>query len=322
MDWKDVWVEKYRPKTLEDIILSDELKTFLVKLKEDSKDTGAIPNLLFSGPAGCGKTSLAKIIAVDVLDCQHLYINGSEETSIEVVRNKIMGFAQTKSIDGKVKLIILDEADGLSNSNAIGRSSAQQALKNVIEEYSNNTRFIFTTNHPDKICEAIHSRLLHFSFYLDEKECFKQALLILKREGVTLPPEQVPSFKQLIKKLAPDLRNIIIQLQKSSVDGVLNIGSVHNYKEFYKFILDSLFEGKDLFELRESIIKNEDNFNIDYHDLLTGMFNMLLNGYKTLPQSKKIQMCLMISDSIVDHFTVSDKEINFSACLFKLSQIG
>ncbi len=321
MDWKDIWVEKYRPKTIEDIILSDELKDFLVKLKNDSKDTGAVPNLLFSGPAGCGKTSLAKIIATDVLDCQYLYINGSEETSIDVVRTKIIGFAQTKSIDGKVKLIILDEADGLSSSTAVGRSSAQQALKNVIEEYSTNTRFIFTTNHPDKIIEPIHSRLLHFTFNLDEKDCMKQALSILKSEGVELNKDQVPVFKQLIHKLAPDLRNIIIQLQKASVNGVLDIGTYHDYKVFYRSILDSLFKKENLLELREHVIKNEDNLNIDFHDVLTGMFRTLLNDYTKLEQKKKIQMCLIISDSIVDHFTVSDKEINFSACLFKLSQL-
>lgn len=321
MNWKDIWVEKYRPTKLEDIILSEEVKNLLTSLKEDSKDTGGIPNLMFSGPAGCGKTSLAKIIAKDVLNCQFLYINGSEETSIDVVRTKIIGFSQTKSIDGKIKVIILDEAEGLSGSTASGRSSAQQALRNVIEEYSSNTRFIFTTNYPDKIIEPLHSRVLHFTLKLNESDCMKQAIKILKLENIEISKDQLPKLKNLVLKLSPDLRNILIQLQTFSVSGVLNINHPVNNKDYHKFVLDSLLSNQNLLSLRESIIKNEANLNLDYHELLKGMFNLLLNDYQGVDIKKKIQMSLIISDSIVDHFTVSDKEINFSACLFKLSQI-
>lgn len=321
MNWKDVWVEKYRPTNLEDIIISDTLKTFLVKLKDDSHDTGAIPNLLFSGQAGCGKTSLAKIIATDVLDCQYLYINGSEESSIEVVRTKVMGFAQTKSIDGKIKLIILDEADGLSSSTAAGRSSAQQALKNVIEEYSANTRFIFTTNHPDKIIEPIHSRLLHFTFNLELTDCIKQCLKILKAEGIKLPKDQIPAFKELAKKLSPDLRSLIIHLQLASVDGELHIDSIKTHKDYHESILADLFNRRDILDLRKSIINDETVLNLDYHELLQGMFNSLINGATGEDLAKKLKMSFIVNDSIVDHFKVSDKEINFSTCLFRLSQL-
>jgi len=322
VDWKDIWVEKYRPKTLDDIILPNGLRDFLTGIKEDSKETGGLPNLMFSGPAGCGKSSLAHIIAKDVLDCQYLYINGSEETSIEVVRTKIIGFAQTKSIDGKIKLIILDEAEGLSGSTTAGRSSAQQALRNVIEEYSDNTRFIFTTNYPDKIIEPIHSRVLEYKFNITAKECLKQGLKVLKAEGVKVPKDQVEPLQKLVNRLAPDLRNILIQLQKSSVDGVLNIeadGSADS-KKLCNVILNAVVKGGDLLKLRENLIKMEDTHNIDYHDLLKGLYNCILTDFDGLNTKQKIQMSLIVSDSIVDHFVVSDKEINFSACVFKMSQ--
>ena len=321
MNWKDVWVEKWRPATLDDIVLAPDIRKFLESLRKDSNDTGAIPNLLFSGPPGCGKSSLAKVIAEDILNCQYLYINGSEETSIEIVRTKIMGFAQTKSIDGKLKLIILDEADGLSGSNVGARSSAQAALKNVIEQYSANTRFIFTTNHPDKIIEAIHSRCLHLTITLSEKDCAKQALKILKAEGVKVPPDQVKNFRKLVANLAPDLRNIMMQLQKASLDGVLNITHYPNMKVFAKTLLDSVLNKAEILDIREKVIKNEDGFNLDYHELLKNLFNGLMTDYPSLEKKRKIQMALVISDAMVNHFNVSDKEINFSACLFRLGQI-
>lgn len=320
MDWKDIWVEKWRPQTLEDIVVSDEIRAFLESLKNDSRDSGAVPNLLLSGPPGCGKSSLAKIIAENILSCQYLYINGSEETSIDVVRTKIMGFAQTKSIDGKIKLIILDEADGLSGSNVGARSSAQAALKNVIEQFSSNTRFIFTTNHPDKIIEAIQSRCLHLSIILTEKDCLRQAAKILKAEGINIPPEQIPLFKKLVKTLTPDLRNIILQLQKASLGGSLNITSFPDLKNFSKSILSDLFAKKDVFEIRERIIKNDEGYNVDYHELLSNMFNVLMSDFSDKDKKIVLQMALIISDSMLDHFTVVDKEINFSACLFRLSK--
>lgn len=321
MNWKDIWVEKYRPTKLEDIILTPETRAFFESLKNDSKDTGAIPNMLFSGPPGCGKSSLSKILAEDVLQCQYLYINGSEETSIETVRTKIMGFAQTKSLDGKIKLVILDEFEGMSSGTNSGRSSAQQALRNVMEEYASNTRFIFTSNYPDRIIEPIHSRVLHLPFKLEYKDCLKQALKVMKAEKVKIPPEQVEKFQKLVAKLCPDLRNILIQLQKFSVNGTLEIAHFSNLNEFSGQILASLLNKEDFFQIRDRVIKNEEGFTLDYHEILKNMFNLLLSGYENLDRKKKIQMALIISDAIVDHFTVSDKEINFSACLFRLGQV-
>jgi replication factor C small subunit len=124
-DFSNLWVEKWRPKTLSDFIISDKNKTII----DSFKDKKEIPNLLFTGTPGLGKTSLAKILVNDILDCQYLYINASDENGIDTIRNKVTGFAQTKSLDGKIKVIILDETDGLS-------IDAQRALRNTIEEFA------------------------------------------------------------------------------------------------------------------------------------------------------------------------------------------
>ncbi len=146
-EFDGIWIEKYRPATFEKIILGPGTREKL----EEYKNEGAIPNLLFCSSPGQGKTSLAKIIVNDLLDCQYLYINASDENGIETIRSKVVNFAQTKSIDGKVKAIILDEADFLSGQ-------AQAALRNTMETYASLCRFILTANTKHKIIPAIQSR--------------------------------------------------------------------------------------------------------------------------------------------------------------------
>ena len=135
-----LWVEKYRPKTLGDIILSDDNLSIIEKYQTENE----IPNLLFAGCQGVGKTTLAKILVNDVLECQYLYINASDENGIDTIRSKVTQFAQTRSLDGKIKVIILDECDGLSQD-------AQRALRNTMEEYAEITRFILTANYSHRI---------------------------------------------------------------------------------------------------------------------------------------------------------------------------
>jgi DNA polymerase III delta prime subunit len=321
MDWKDIWTEKYRPKILQDVLISDETRKFLEELKNNSKNTGGVPNMLFSGPPGTGKTSICKIIAEDILDSEYIYINGSEESSIDTVRNKIMGFAQTKSFDGKIKLVIIDEMEGMSSANYLSRTSAQQALRNVMEEYSSNTRFLFTTNYPDRIIEPIHSRVLHINFNLSVADCIKKCIFILKNENVQIQTEQKDRLRCLVERLCPDLRNIIIQLQKFSSSGVLNIKEIYDYNDLCRSLFEYLLKKEDLIKIREYVISNNKDLTVDYHEILKNLFNYILDDKTQLKNDTKIKCCLIISDSMVDHFTVSDKEINFSACLFRLSQV-
>ena len=147
MTISDIWCEKYRPSTLDEIVLDNNTKTYFNKVQVEQN----IPNVLFVGKPGIGKTSLAKIIVKDILKCQYLYINASDENGIDTIRTKVLNFAQTKSLFGQIKVIILDECDGLS-------IDAQKALRNSIEEYHELTRFILTANYKHKIIPALQSR--------------------------------------------------------------------------------------------------------------------------------------------------------------------
>ena len=146
-NFNSLWVEKYRPKTLEDFICTEANKDIIASFKNKEE----IPNLLFTGTPGLGKTTLAKIIVNDILGCQYLYINASDENGIDTIRTKVTSFAQTKSIDGKIKVIILDEADGLS-------IDAQRVLRNTMEEFARITRFILTANYKYRVIPALQSR--------------------------------------------------------------------------------------------------------------------------------------------------------------------
>ena len=149
---KNIWVEKYRPTKLADMVLSDSLRAFV----EECRTKGEIPNMLFVGNAGTGKTTLAKVIVSEILDAQYLYINASEKNGIDEVRTSILTFAQTKSIDGKIKVIFLDEFDNFTDA-------GQRALRNVMEEYAGNTRFILTGNYLHRIIQPIQSRCQVFT---------------------------------------------------------------------------------------------------------------------------------------------------------------
>ena len=140
-----IWTEKYRPKTLNEMVLSPDNRNYFSSLK------GEVPNLLFIGTPGIGKTTIAKVIVQDILKCQYLYINASDENGIDTIRNKVNNFSQTKSFDGNIKIVILDECDGIT-------IDGQRALRNTMEEYSAYTRFILTANYKHKIIPPIQSR--------------------------------------------------------------------------------------------------------------------------------------------------------------------
>ena len=159
MTISDIWCEKYRPSTLNEIVLDKNTKTYFNKVQEENN----IPNVLFVGKPGIGKTSLAKIIVNSILKCQYLYINASDENGIDTIRTKVLNFAQTQSLFGNIKVIILDECDGLS-------IDAQKALRNSIEEYHDLTRFILTANYKHKIIPALQSRCQVFDINYDKND--------------------------------------------------------------------------------------------------------------------------------------------------------
>ena len=205
--YDSLWVEKYRPATLADLVLEPEVRADMLKYKE----SGQIPHLLLYGEAGCGKTTLAKVLTNELLDCQYEYINASDENGIDTVRGRIMDFATRKSIDGKLKVIILDEVDGFSSTGG-GGSSAQQALRNVMEEYAHNVRFILTANYINKLISPIISRCVAYRIEPPLGEFAKRCASILQQEKIKIT--DVGEFYEYIKKSFPDMRLAINSMQQ------------------------------------------------------------------------------------------------------------
>ena len=300
-----LWVEKYRPKTLGDIILSHENLSIIMKYQTENE----IPNLLFAGCQGVGKTTLAKILVNDVLECQYLYINASDENGIDTIRSKVTQFAQTRSLDGKIKVIILDECDGLSQD-------AQRALRNTMEEYAEITRFILTANYSHRIIPALQSRCQSLDLTPPLTGCKKRIDIILESEGVSVDKKQDEQIAQFIKNTYPDLRKVINELQKFCKEKKLAIKDNTNCDTFAKNIITLIDKGAVL-KLRKHIIENEDKFNSDYPALLRSMFDAL--DEVKMPEEKKKMRLVIIAEALYRSAFVADQEINCYSCLIQLS---
>tara|TARA_R110000744_G_scaffold68782_2_gene139847 strand:- start:111 stop:1031 length:921 start_codon:yes stop_codon:yes gene_type:complete len=305
MMFDSLWVEKYRPKTLGDIILSDDNLSIIEKYQSENE----IPNLLFAGCQGVGKTTLAKILVNDVLECQYLYINASDENGIDTIRSKVTQFAQTRSLDGKIKVIILDECDGLSQD-------AQRALRNTMEEYAEITRFILTANYSHRIIPALQSRCQSLDLTPPLAGCKKRINIILESEGVSVDKKQDEQITQFIKNTYPDLRKVINELQKFCKDKTLTIKDNTNCDTFAKNIITLIDKGAVL-KLRKHIIENEDKFNGDYPALLRSMFDAL--DEVKMPEEKKKMRLVIIAEALYRSAFVADQEINCYSCLIQLS---
>ena len=317
MDFTDLLVDKYAPTTLDDLMLSKGNRKYFESLaKQENK---SIPHLLFFGSAGTGKSTLAKIIVRDILQCQYLYINASDQNSIEVVRGQIKNFIETKSIDGKIKVVILDEFDGMAGERDNG-TSPQKALRNMIEEYSKYARFIFTANNINKIIDPISSRVEDFYFQPDYNDYLKRCIKILKLEKINLPAEEYDNFKNMVKCTYPDMRKVLNKIQKYSINKEFRFFEVDISAEITAIIdtvVNMLKKNDSLYNVRKHIITNEKTFNSDYHSLLKYLFEYIYNDV-TLEASNKKQILLIIADSMYNHQIVMDKEINFTATLLKI----
>ena len=247
-----LWVEKYRPASIDECILPEKLKqTF-----KEYIATGELPTFLFSGTAGVGKTTVARALCNEV-GADVLFINGSDEgRSIDTLRTTIKGFASTVSLTDAKKVVILDEADYMN------AQSVQPALRGFIEEFSNNCRFIFTCNFKNKIIEPLHSRCAVIDFKIDNAEkpaiaagFFKRVTQILKAEGIDYDTKVVV---ELVNKHFPDYRRILNELQRYSVSGKIDAGLLVNMSdESYKTLVMNLKE-KDFKKTRQWIAQNSD----------------------------------------------------------------
>lgn len=306
--FRGLWVEKYRPHTIEELCLDADAKN-LIKTYADQKE---IPNLLLVGRPGIGKTSLARIIINDLLQCQFLYINASDENGIDTVRHKITSFAQTKSLNGGIKIIVLDEADGLTE---IG----QRALRNTMEEYAKYTRFILTANQLHRIIPALQSRCQNIQVESSLLDVVMRCMHILKQENIAINEEQKQLLVKHVKMMHPDIRRIIGNLQRMCATGnfVLN---VNDDKQIATQLLQSILIKSKCNDIREFIINNEESFGNDYNALLKNLLNATYDS--DVDESKKQMMICIIAEHLYRCSFVMDQEINaFHCCLNMLNVI-
>ena len=299
-----LWTEKYRPKTVEDCILPESIKnTFLeyVNRKE-------IPNLLLSGSAGVGKTTIARALCEEV-GCDYIVINGSDESGIDVLRNKIKNYASSISFSGGRKVIIIDEADYLNPN------STQPALRGAIEEFSSNCSFIFTCNFKNRIIDPIHSRCAVIDFKINgskakmASQLFKRIEWVLKEEGVTYDKEVVAA---VITKHFPDNRRILNELQRYSVSGTIDRGILTSVSDVQLGELTKGLKEKDFAAARKWVTNNLDN---DPVKIYRKLYDSL---YESLKSQSVPQMVVILARYQYQAAFVADHEINMIACLTEI----
>lgn len=297
MQISQVWTEKYRPKSIEEMILGETEKEFFSSLID-------IPNnLLLVGNPGIGKSTMAKILARKFSPHSYLYINASEQGNVDTVRNLISDFISVGSIDGNPKVVILDECDGTS-------FSAQQALRSIMEDYLDTVKFILTANYKNKLIEALRSRCQEFNFTCPEKLVTKRIIEIIKAEQIKIAQNQIEDLRSLIKEFFPDIRKTINELQKCCITGSFKyLRSKHG--DFAKNIKDDLNAGKDVFYIRQNVLDGIESYNSDYHALMKALFNLYI-------ADQNVTACILISEYMFRHSTVLDPEVNFASLLFNL----
>jgi DNA polymerase III delta prime subunit len=300
-----LWVEKYRPHKIEDCVLPDRIK----KAFQEYVNKGEIPNLLLSGPAGCGKTTAAMAMC-DEIGCNYLFINSSEERGIDVLRTKVVGYASTVSLTGGRKVIILDEADGLT-------PDAQDALRGVIEKFAGNCSFIFTCNFKAKIKDAIHSRCSVVDFALKPSEKPTMASKMFKRLNEILKTEGVEYDKQVLVKIVekyfPDYRRLLNELQRHAVSGNIDagvIGQLDGVKSLSELI--KALKDKDFSTMRKWVVINSD---IDPSRIYRSVYDSLNEYLK--PESIPAAVVTLAKYQYQAAF-VSDQELNLVACLTEI----
>jgi replication factor C small subunit len=298
-----LWVEKFRPDTIDDILLPKKIKTFFRQLVKEKE----IPNLLlYSSSPGVGKTTVAKALCHE-LNSDYLYINASK-TGIDVLRTDVEKYAKVKSLSGGKKIVILDEFDGAT-------AALQNALRADIEEYHKSTRFIFTANHITKIIEPLKSRCQLVDFNFTEKVQQEEMMpQIIKRLGAILKLEKITfnedTVAKIVKSFYPDVRKMLGLLQQYSKQNGNIDNDIFNYEsideEFYQYILN-----RQLTKARTYLIER----NYNYTELFRLLYDNLI---PKLPKEKQPQAILYISEYMYRDAFVVDKEINATACILEI----
>lgn len=297
-----LWVERYRPRTIHDTILPEELKVTFQKFV----DEGNIPNMLFTGRAGIGKTTVARAL-LEQVNADYIVINSSMHGNIDTLRTDILNFASTVSFSGGRKYVILDEADYLNPN------STQPALRNFMEQYSKNCGFILTCNFKNKLIEPLWSRCSVVDFIIPKDQrsklaaaFFKRVKEILTREGIEFDSKAVVS---IIEKYFPDWRRVINELQRYSATGKIDTGILVNLQDDSFKSLVGFLKNKEFTNVRKWVAENSD---IDQH-LFFRKFYDSSNEY--MNSSSVAHLVLLLSKYQYQSAFVADQEINMAACL-------
>ncbi len=301
-----LWVEKYRPQIIEDCVLPESLKNTFNEIIKG----GELPNMMFTGTAGNGKTTVARALCNE-LELDHIVINGSEDGNIDTLRGKIKQFASTVSLLGGYKVVILDEADYLNPQ------STQPALRGFIEEFSSNCRFILTCNFKNRIIEPLHSRCSVYDFNVSKGQIqnhlkadfLKRIWHILEQENVTYDNQVL---MELIVKYFPDFRRIINECQRYGMSGTIDAGilvtiSEENVKQLMTYLKEKDFKG-----MRKWVT---DNMDVESAKL----FRMIYDNMKTYVEPHSIPpLVIILADYSYKDSFMADHELNVVACLTEI----
>ena len=300
-----LWVEKFRPRSIEETVLPTDLKQVFSKFVEDK----FVPNLLLCGRAGIGKTTVARAL-LEELSCDYIVINGSLNGNIDTLRNDIKTFASSVSLSGGRKYVILDEADYLNPN------STQPALRNFMEEFSKNCGFILTCNFKNRIIEPLHSRCSVVEFKLAKEErpqlastFYKRACSILEGEGVKFDMKAVAG---VISKYFPDFRRTLNELQRYAATGAIDAGILANKKEETFKELFEYIKAKNFTNVRKWVGENSD---VDTAVFFRTLYDLLSEQLKP---SSIPQLVLTLADYQYKAAFVADPEINLAACLAEI----
>ena len=300
-----LWVEKYRPSTIRDCILPDDLKKTFTEFVNDKH----IPNLILSGGPGVGKTTVAKAM-LEEIGATYMMINGSEESGIDVLRTKIKNFASTVSLEGGRKYIILDEADYLN------AQSTQPALRGFMEEFHKNCGFILTCNYKNRLIPPLHSRCSVVDFIIpkDQKpklaqEFFARVQTVLTKEDVKFDPKAVA---ELLNKFFPDWRRVLNELQRYSASGIIDAGILVNISDSNINELMHSLKQKEFTNVRKWIVQNLDN------DPVRIFRRLYDNLYDCVDGSTIPHVVVILADYSYKSAFVADQEINLLACMTEI----
>lgn len=304
-----LWVEKYRPRTIDSAILPSTLKTTFQQFVDQKN----IPNLLLTGRAGIGKTTVARAM-LEELQCDYIIINGSMNGNIDTLRSEIKDFASSISFSGGRKYVILDEADYLNPN------STQPALRNFMEEYSRNCGFILTCNFKNKIIEPLHSRCSVVEFKIDKKDkpllasqFYRRVCNILDQESVQYDQKAVI---EVITKFFPDWRRVLNELQRYSATGKIDSGILVNFSEENLKGLVELLKAKNFTEVRKWVAENND---LDQAVFFRKLYD---TASQYLKPNSIPQLVITLADYQYKAAFVADHEINILACLTEIMAEG